>query len=343
MNKEALIADLHFGARKNSEIILQSQKKFFYEQFFPYLKEHNIEKIRILGDIFESRTSIDVKIENEVLEFFKQPFKFDVIIGNHDLYYNNDSSMSSLKMLEKYNNVNIINEQYIDSDTGFVSIPWIQDKDKFLSSLNNIKADICFGHFDINSFVMVGNHISKNWLLPEHLKVFKKVFTGHFHKKSSIKYENTIITYLGNPYHVDRNDIGQEKGFYIFDKDTFEIEFIENTKSSKFIVVNYPDKIAAESVNNNFIDVHVKEDDVNLNEKEFYKYLSEINSYNPAKNASVIIEKNKDYLDNDVEIPTESKSIMDLITDFVNVQETILNKESLISKLEYIYQECLEE
>jgi len=343
-NQIALISDIHFGVRKNSELFLKSQTKFFYEQFFPYLKANGIEKILILGDVFESRTSIDVRIEEAALDFFKEPFQFDILIGNHDLYYNNDNSTSSLKMLEKYENVNIINAVTLDNETGFAYIPWIVDKDKFLSGIeSHMTSDVCFGHFDLCGFNILGNHISKNWLTPEHLKGFKKVYSGHFHTKSCRQYGNTTVTYLGCPYWLDRNDKGQEKGFYIFNTDTYEDRFIENTVSSRFIDIKYPEPINKDIIRDNFIDVYVKEDDVNLNEIEFNKYLAEINACNPIRNATVVVEKNKDYLNNDVEIVTESKSIIDLIKDFVNVQEKIENKESLVEKLFKIYEECLEE
>ena len=55
MNKVCLITDQHFGARTGSTIIIDHQRTFYNEVFFPYLDQNNIDTVIILGDTFDTR------------------------------------------------------------------------------------------------------------------------------------------------------------------------------------------------------------------------------------------------------------------------------------------------
>ena len=57
--KYALITDTHFGVRNDSQILLEYQKKFYDEIFFPYLDKNDIKHIVHLGDLVDRRKSIN--------------------------------------------------------------------------------------------------------------------------------------------------------------------------------------------------------------------------------------------------------------------------------------------
>ena len=57
--KIAVITDTHYGARKGADYIHSYFKKFYDNVFFPYLEKHNIDTIIHMGDMFDSRKSID--------------------------------------------------------------------------------------------------------------------------------------------------------------------------------------------------------------------------------------------------------------------------------------------
>ncbi len=57
--KIAIITDQHFGARKGADYIHRYFKKFYDNIFFPYLEKNNIDTIIHMGDMFDSRKSID--------------------------------------------------------------------------------------------------------------------------------------------------------------------------------------------------------------------------------------------------------------------------------------------
>ncbi len=64
--KIAIATDLHLGIRRGSEIYLNSQLKFFKNQFIPELKSKGIDTIIIPGDFFDNRLALDNKILKHV-------------------------------------------------------------------------------------------------------------------------------------------------------------------------------------------------------------------------------------------------------------------------------------
>ena len=66
-----LLTDTHFGVKQNSITWLKSQMNFFYEQLIPFIrKEKELVYIYHLGDLFDSRSSINPFISNEVRNLF---------------------------------------------------------------------------------------------------------------------------------------------------------------------------------------------------------------------------------------------------------------------------------
>jgi DNA repair exonuclease SbcCD nuclease subunit len=66
------------------------------------------------------------------------------------------------------------------------------------------------------------------------------IFSGHFHKRQHRKYDNGEIIYTGNPFEMDFNDIGDQKGYYILDlgSKNIQYEFFKNNISPTHVKVN---------------------------------------------------------------------------------------------------------
>jgi len=283
-NKIAIVTDTHFGTKKSSDRFLDSQMKFFTEEFIPYLKENNITTIVFGGDTFDSRNSINVKITNAVFSLFEslQEFTIYVIIGNHDIYYKTTTEVNSLKFLKKFDNVTLI-ENVTEIDD-MLLVPWQVDEKKFTDYVieNKLHNKICIGHFDINGFRQTKSMNSVDGFSTKVFENFDIVFSGHFHLRDEQMKNGTKFIYVGAPYHLDRNDIGMAKGFCIVDTKTLEYEFVDNTTSIKYVSVNYPTVVEKSDIENNVVDVYVDYDE-NYNEIKFKEYLSIIDSYSPLE------------------------------------------------------------
>ena len=57
--KIAILNDTHFGVRNDSEAFRNYQVDFYRDQFFPYIKEHNIKTLIHLGDVVDRRKFIN--------------------------------------------------------------------------------------------------------------------------------------------------------------------------------------------------------------------------------------------------------------------------------------------
>lgn len=250
-NKVAILSDIHFG--KRSVDFLNLQLEFFEKQFFPYIIENKIENVIQLGDIFDSRKYSLNQMLSEVGKRFFHKFtelkiNLYVIVGNHDTP---DRESAKHSPLYQYKNKYI----HIVGDSKLINI---DDVDISLHSYFNtkiVKANIGFFHTEFNGLLMDKRTIVEDRTnLPSN--DFDKIYSGHFHSSPEKIYLNT-------PMPLSFESFGCKNGFFILDtykfkqdQKNYDLEFIENNVSPKFIKVYYKSKneIKVDYGNNN-IDV----------------------------------------------------------------------------------------
>jgi DNA repair exonuclease SbcCD nuclease subunit len=255
--KIALISDVHFGCRNNSEGYLDIIKKLFTETLVKVLEDKQITDVRILGDLFDCRNNINVRTLNVAIEVFKwykrnKPnIKFKIILGNHDIYYKNRIDVNSIECLRDIGNIEIIDSVKIENINGksIISYPWLvpggNEHTHFMSVSNGTKKyDLCLGHFEVRGFEISRGVYDEENLEISLFKNFKKVFTGHYHLRNTIQN----VTYLGCPFQQNWGDYGDDKGINIWDIDTETHEFIKNDNSPEFLKI-FVDDIQNKNVN----------------------------------------------------------------------------------------------
>ncbi|MFA5484952.1 MAG: metallophosphoesterase [Candidatus Pacearchaeota archaeon] len=337
----AIVTDVHFGIRKNSEIFLKSSMNFFIEQFIPYLKENGITKIAFLGDLFDNRINVHLKIHNEVYSLFRNHLKdFDIyiLVGNHDTYYNSTIDVHSIQFLKLFDNVTVIDTTTVVDVYGrkILMVPWLVDQKEIYNIVKEYDADIIFGHFDIRGFYFNKYKISDEGISVDTFSnKYKKVFSGHFHTRSSRLIGNTEFVYVGSPYQTSRNDIDEERGFVVLDLDTLRYKYIDNNVSLKYIKLEFPQRFTKKMVEGNLIDIYIKYDD-SYKESKIEKYLNKIESYNPITRPYTFILNNGD-LESEFNISEcHFGSITNLMRDYVDSLD-IDNKEKVIEILIGVY------
>lgn len=340
----ALLADIHFGY--GSIDFLKSQLRFFREIFIPYCKKYGIKKIIQFGDLFENRRNLDILVKNMVYDLFKndlKDFEIYIYLGNHDVYYKNSNEIHSLKFLSGFQNVTIIETIQDINFYGkkFLFVPWLYDLNHLKTYVNEndiSDIDVCFGHFDIVGFKMSKKTVSKGGLTKEYLfKNFKKVFSGHYHSRSTEKMDDREITYMGMPYQLNRGDEGEERGFCILDCETLKYEFVENDVSIKFVSLKYPEPIDGSQITGNIVDVYITNNG-NIDTDEVQKYIDNINKFKPVQ------EPTKRYIDaieseniQDIKV----KNLKEMFDEYIGqleIDEDI--KEDVMENLASLYEEC---
>lgn len=344
MAKIVLASDFHFGVHRNNELFLESQLKFFKECFIPYLIKHNIDTIMMLGDFFDHRNHINIKIKNAVFDLFENhlsPFKIYMLVGNHDSYHTTTIEINSLKFLKKFDNIILIEdiEKVTIDNRDILLVPWQVDKDKFLQRVanKNIHTDVCMGHLEIGGFPLNGNRICEDGISPDvFFNNYSLIFSGHFHKRSLQKRGNSTIQYIGNPYHLTRHDIGEERGFCIFDTDTLDYYFVNNEVSIKYIKISYPNKFEENDIKGNIVDVEIDYSE-GYDEVKVSDYLTLIESYKPIIAPIPKYINTLSYNNDDLEI--ETQTITELLHEYISTLN-IENKEVIYNKIKNLFDEC---
>lgn len=234
MTKVAIITDQHFGLRKGSQIFHDFIGKFYNEVFFPTIKELKIDTVIDLGDTFDNRRSIDFWS----LDWAKKNY-YDVlqdngisvytIVGNHTAYYKNTNDINTVDLLlNEYGNVIPVSKCSVHKIKGLdiLFLPWInsENEQETFELIQSTDAEVAMGHLELSGFEAHPGYVAQRGLDISFFKKFRKVFSGHYHTKST----RSNIYYLGNPYQIYWNDCDDKRGFHIFDTETLKLQYIEN-------------------------------------------------------------------------------------------------------------------
>lgn len=354
--KIALISDIHFGCRNNSEIYLDIIKKLLTETLLNVVEANNITDVRILGDLFDCRNNINVRTLTVAIDVFrwykanKPKIKFKILLGNHDIYYKNRIDVNSIDLLRHIGNVEVIDKVVEETINGksVISFPWLipgsNEHTQFLSiASGNKKYDLCFGHFEVRGF-----EISRGVYDTENLEIslFKnlnKVFTGHYHFRNTIQN----VTYLGCPFQQTWGDYGDEKGINIWDVDNEVHTFIKNDTSPEFV------KIFIDDIQNKNMSIlkkikgnHIKfMIDKKVDDTWLIKARAKLESMEPLtfEVENTIIDTAIEDSDIDISKITDPFSLLMECVENIEIDEEGIDKTELKTYLMEIYSESLKE
>lgn len=245
MTKICLLCDTHWGEQQDSQALQRNMERFYKETLFPYLKDHQINKVIHLGDVFHNRKKIDMYTAQVARESFFEPLQsnsieMDIIAGNHDLYFRERSSTSALnEIVDFYDNIRVFTEAG-HGRFGYY-IPWINktNRERMFEEISKQNGIDAFGHLDLKGFQMYRTSKSLHGDDPKLFSNFRHVYTGHFHHKNS----QGNITYLGSTGQYTWADAGDTRGFHIYDGE--DVEFVANPFNF-YETINYTDKSSAD-------------------------------------------------------------------------------------------------
>lgn len=266
--KIAIITDIHFGVRNNSEFFLNHYEKFFREVFFPRLEQEGITDVLILGDTWEERKTLNANTLDRARKMFFDPLlakniKVKVIYGNHDVFYKDTNDVNMVDLIgDLYPNVHVVKTHEVFNFDGLKigMISWInkENLEDSLAWMNTVDAPYLCGHFEIRSFQMIKGQVCEHGFDKSQFERFERVFSGHFHYMS----DDGRICYVSNPFQTNWSDYGLDKGFRILDTDTKELETVKNPFGlyEKIVVREDVDllKFNYESFQDKFVKVYVK-------------------------------------------------------------------------------------
>jgi len=348
--KIAVIADTHCGARNDTEVFNAHFLKFFHEQFFPYLDEHNIKTIIHLGDVFDRRKYVNLKTlsswKNNVFDALEERgIEMHIIIGNHDTYFKSTNEVNSpTELLSEYSNIIVHTKPTTIQIDGLdiCILPWINDDnlDDTVKEIETTKAEIAMGHLEILGFEQVKGHINydKGFDRTQFNK-FDAVFSGHYHHRSN----GGNIWYVGSPYGFVWSDWNDSRGFHILETKSREMEFIENPNEI-FHKIYYRDGAKTyETIRDTdysyikdcYVKVIVEE---KTNPYLFEQFLDKLYQQNPAD--LNVVDGYDDLDDEDPEAIDQAKDTLTILREYIHQIDVSEDKNELITLMHELYSEA---
>ena len=339
MGKVALVSDLHFGV-KDSDRKFQDSQFAFMEQMVQNCKDRGIEKIFVLGDLFDTRHAVNVLTVNRVVEFFKShegEVIWYIILGNHDLYYKSSTEVSSLVVLDRIKYVNIIDKPTMIGDT--LLLPWVTDYEQFRNEVEGkMDCERMFGHLDVIGAKMdiFNNRAEQGFDKAELFKHWKYIYTGHYHIHSETTQGDCKLTYLGSPYQLNRSEI-EPKGFYILDTDIEDLKLVRNKHCIEYKKLKYPEmpENPEEFIRGHIIDVEISWEDSKYMTK-VNDYLEKLESYGPAYPVNPIYQRRRETTPTE-KIDVSKITILSLGKRYIDDCEDIKNKSKVFQAFKELY------
>ena len=343
--KVAIITDQHFGARKNSKHFHDYFLKFYNEVFFPVLYSEGITTIVDMGDTFDSRKGIDFSAlswakKNYYNRLREMGCEIHTIVGNHTAYYKNTNEINAIDLLlREYENVKIYSEATeIKLDKlNVLLIPWInsENEKKTLKMIKKSKSPMAMGHLECKGFRIHRGYVMETGTDVKLFDKFEKVYSGHYHTRS----DNEKLYYLGNPYEMFWNDLGDTRGFHIFDTETLEHTPIDNPYRM-FYTIYYEDQnyqtFDTREYEGKIVKLIVRK---KTNPKKFEKFVDKL--YNSNVHELKVVENFQLQENEDFEA-FESEDTLSILNRYVEEAEINLEKSRIQEMIQNVYQEACE-
>jgi len=261
--KILIFSDLHIHPHKKSNDRLDHCIEAL-DWVFKTALEKDIKNIVFLGDLFHDRQKIDVLTYQKTFEVFEKylhSFEINVnlLLGNHDLWHYEKLDVSSVNPLKNLPGVRIINKPCVvkiaeDSEQFFFGfLPYthspIEDlkvvEKEWEEKVHKKQKKVLGGHISVDGAVWNVKYNTMSEVTIEHdgdmvkvgpdiFKKWDRVFLGHYHAEQKLDEK---VEYVGSPLQLSFGEAFQSKHVVVFETDTGESEYVENTFSPKHYIL----------------------------------------------------------------------------------------------------------
>lgn len=243
--KIAVFADVHVHPFKNYSTVLSNglnsrvqDSVSCMKQIFDYCKKNKIKEVLFAGDMFHTRKSVTVQALKAVYDIVAEAccdMNVRMIHGNHDQAdrEGNDHSLHTFRdICTIVDKPSWIHTNSTETDIFICAVPYVEDVSTIRELIKSHKVEenqtrIFLGHFGLKyakigaDFVYEDPHDADiNDLSPT---LFDVGFLGHFHMHQNLGHN---FYYVGSPLQHTWGDVGQDRGFMVYDTDTKHADFI---------------------------------------------------------------------------------------------------------------------
>jgi len=191
------------------------------------------------------------------------------------------------------------------------------------------------GHLELQGFRVNKQIVMEHGLESKLFGKFSRVYSGHYHTRS----DNGVVYYLGNPYEMFWTDVGDTRGFHIFDTELVTHEPVNNL-FRLFYNIYYEDTdyqtFDTREYENKIVKVIVRK---KSNTKKFEKFVDKL--YSSGVSELKIVENFAIQESEDFEA-FESEDTLSILNRYIEEAEINLDKSIVQKVIQEIYQEACE-
>jgi DNA repair exonuclease SbcCD nuclease subunit len=203
-------------------------------QCFAWMVEQAVmqhcEGLVVLGDIFDPRRSIPVPVIDRACRAFSvasEHLWIAAVMGNHEAY-KRTPEINSLQALLGV--AEIWDAPGVDGELAFV--PWTEEPGAYRKAIGEVAgqgARYLFSHVTLDGAVpAAGVGIPKKDLRPHR---WRRILLGDVHEPLAFPPN---IQYAGAPMQHHFGDVAGERGFWVLDTDSADLDFVVNDVSPRF-------------------------------------------------------------------------------------------------------------
>ena len=242
-------------------------------------------------------------------------------------------------LLREYENVKIYSEATeIKLDKlNVLLIPWInsENEENTLKMIKKSKSPCVMGHLECKGFRIHRGYIMETGTDVKVFDKFDRVYSGHYHTRS----DNSKVYYLGNPYEMFWNDLGDTRGFHLFDTDTMEHTPINNPYKM-FYNIFYEDQnyqtFDTREYEGKIVKLIVRK---KSHPKKFEKFVDKL--YNSNVHELKVVENFQLQESEDFEA-FESEDTLSILNRYVEESDINLEKSRIQEVIQSVYEEACE-
>lgn len=291
MPKFLLFSDVHVHPHKKSQERLQHCIEAL-EWVFETAKARKVDAILFGGDLLHDRQKIDSltynKVFNVLEKYQNECFKTHLLLGNHDLWFATDLSVSSVRPFKALKNFEVIDQTCAQNICGvdWHFMPYTHDPMDELTKLKDkindsyLLAHIAVDGARLNSAGSIADvvieHDGDMTVVGRDLfNFYKRAFFGHYHSAQKL---SPTVEYIGSPLQLSFGEAHEKKHIILLDSETNELEYIENTFSPKhfYIKDNEIENYTSEELSNSFVCLITENTDSLSHKKNMSKVVEDL-------------------------------------------------------------------
>jgi DNA repair exonuclease SbcCD nuclease subunit len=270
MSEVLIFSDVHVHPHKRSNDRLEDCLNTL-NWVFDVAEQRGITQILFGGDLYHDRQKIEVYTYQRTFETLEKrlrdgKFQLYLLLGNHDLWFNDNTSVSSVIPLSSLPGVKIVAkpERINIAGSNWDFIPFTHDPITALEELKKKPGnpEYSLGHIAIDGAILHGTQYSD--VTIEHdgdmmsvgvslFDHYKHTFLGHYHAEQRV---NNKVEYIGSPLQLSFGEAFQKKHIIAFNGKTGEKTYIDNEFSPVHLIIDVKEKDKY-NLNGNFVRIKV--------------------------------------------------------------------------------------